>query len=135
MVLPSENLQAALAGGLGRLDLSSDMFICAEARVATAQSATAIKANFLIILFLLRAFSSQQSAVSQFRTKSGLLNAECLNDEGCFAKNYTYIPVTICPWPSSTKSRKNSSTSNSAWACLADASLSLWTWSPTRWPS
>jgi hypothetical protein len=54
MVLPSENLQAALAGGLGLLDLSSDMFICAEANIATAKSETAIKANFLIILFLLR---------------------------------------------------------------------------------
>jgi hypothetical protein len=41
------------------------MFICAEANIATANSETAIKANFLIILFLLRAFSSQQSAVSQ----------------------------------------------------------------------
>jgi hypothetical protein len=62
MVLPSENLQAALAGGLGRLDLSSDMFICAEARVATAKSETAIKANFLIILFPPE--SIQHSAIS-----------------------------------------------------------------------
>jgi len=72
MVLPSENLQAALAGGLGRLDLSSDMFICADARVAIAKSDTAIKTNFFIILFLLKAFSTQQSAVSLFRTMGGL---------------------------------------------------------------
>src|SRR5216684_6590822 len=91
MVLPSENLQAALAGGLGRLDLSSDMFICADARVATAHSATAIKANFLIILFLLRAFSSQQSAVSQFRTKGGL--AEMLSAECCSSRIIPTSPL------------------------------------------
>src|SRR6266849_8798524 len=77
MVLPSENLQAALAGGLGRLDLSSDMFICADARVATAKSATAIKANFLIILFLLRAFSSRQSHSANSGPSVVSLNAEC----------------------------------------------------------
>src|SRR5208282_3479425 len=71
MVLPSENLHAALAGGLsGALGLSCPMPICAEARVATANSDTAIKANFLMTCS-----SLEQSAVSQFRTESG--SAEC----------------------------------------------------------
>src|ERR1035438_7515831 len=53
LVLPSENLHSALAGGLGRLDLSCA--ICAEARVATAKSDAAIKANFFMTWFLLGA--------------------------------------------------------------------------------
>jgi hypothetical protein len=53
MVLPSENLHAALADGLGRLDLSFDMLICAEARAAMAKSDAVSNASFFMDLFLL----------------------------------------------------------------------------------
>src|SRR5208337_2926367 len=104
MVLPSENLHAALAGGLGRLDLSCDMLICAEARVATANNNTVIKANFFMVPPGIR------------------LNDWLLAKSNGPHENYTHIPVTICRWPSSTKSRQNSNTTKSAWACPGDVS-------------
>jgi hypothetical protein len=76
--LPSENLQVALAGGLGRFDLSSDMAICAEARVAAAQSKTAMETNFFIIFPPGIALNVQQLAISQdiSKTCSALHTAE-----------------------------------------------------------
>jgi hypothetical protein len=50
MVLPLEHLHYAVAGGLGRLALSSAILICAEARGAITKIEAAIRANFFIFI-------------------------------------------------------------------------------------
>jgi hypothetical protein len=51
IVFPSENLQSALAEGLGRCGLSFDMLIWAEASAAIAIHKLASSAIFFILFF------------------------------------------------------------------------------------